>query len=232
MMPAVFCWSGGKDSALCLYEVLIQKRFEVKYLLTSVNGVYGRISMHGVSENLLDEQASSIGIPIVKMYVYEGTNSEYEKKMKEALIEMRTEGINHVIFGDIFLEDLRRYRENNLEKIGMKGVFPLWKRNTKELLQEFLRLNFRSIVCCTNSAYLGEEWVGRNINQTFPNELPQNVDPCGENGEYHSFCYDGPIFRHPIKFLVGEKVFKLLEVKTSDSSINRGFWYCNLLKDD
>lgn len=231
------CWSGGKDSALCLYKVFQEKEFEVKYLLTNVNEQFKRISMHGVREELLDEQAKQTGIPLVKMYVSEGTNAEYEKKMGETLLQFKSEGIEHVIFGDIFLEDLRQYRENNLSKVNMTGVFPLWKKDTKELLKEFLELNFKTIICCTNDAYLGEEFAGKIIDIHFLSSLPSNVDACGENGEYHTFCFDGPIFSSPVSVQAGEKIYKPLEIKTAHSfnhpqSQTKGFWFCDLLKKD
>ena len=233
------CWSGGKDSALCLYKVLQQKEFEVKYLLTTVNEEFKRISMHGVREELLDEQAKQIGIPLVKVFVKEGTNSEYEKKMEGTLLKFKAEGIEHVIFGDIFLEDLRKYRENNLAKVNMTGVFPLWKQDTKDLLNEFLSLKFKTIICCTNDAHLGEEFAGKIIGEKFISEIPSTVDACGENGEYHTFCFDGPIFKFPISVSTGKKIYKPLEIKTSSSNTHsfnhprsetKGFWYCDLLK--
>lgn len=244
MKPAVFCWSGGKDSALCLYKVLSASPqpspkerelevFDVKYLLTTVNEQFRRVSMHGVREELLDAQAKSIGIPLIKIYVNEGTNAEYEKKMEETLLNLKAEGINYVIFGDIFLEDLRKYREDNLAKVGMKAVFPLWKQDTTKLLREFLSLKFKTVICCSNDAYLGEEWAGKIIDDKFISELPENVDPCGENGEYHTFCFAGPIFKNPVKINVREKIYKPLQVKTTDdctlpASQTKGFWFCEL----
>src|ERR1051325_7631102 len=145
MKKAIMCWSGGKDSAVCLYKVLQEKQYEVTYLLTTLNEKFKRVSMHGVREELLDEQARQIGIPLVKIYVSEGTNAEYERKMEETLLKFKKAGIEHVIFGDIFLEDLRKYRENNLAKVGMKGIFPLWKLDTTKLLKDFLFLKFKTI---------------------------------------------------------------------------------------
>lgn len=236
MLPALFCWSGGKDSALCLHKVLQEKEYAVKYLLTTVNEEFKRISMHGVREELLEEQAASLGIPLVKIYVSEGTNSEYEKKMESALLKFKRDGINHVIFGDIFLEDLRMYRERHLGKIGMKGVFPLWKQDTRTLLAEFISHKFKAITCCADNSCLGEEWAGRIIDEKFISELPANADPCGENGEYHTFCFDGPIFKHPIKIKTGERIYKPLEIEMKDDGIHspshiNGFWFCDLLKD-
>jgi uncharacterized protein (TIGR00290 family) len=232
---AIFCWSGGKDSSYCLQKVLTEKLFDVKYLLTTVNDKFKRISMHGIREELLDNQAESIGIPLLKVRVTEGTNNEYEKQMETVLLKAKSEGINNVIFGDIFLEDLRIYRENNLAKVGMKGIFPLWKMDTKILINDFINQQFKAIICCTNDGYLGEKWLGKEINKSFIEELPAIVDPCGENGEYHTFCYEGPLFKKKISFTIGEKVYKALEIKTDDvytltGNIKaNGFWFCELL---
>jgi uncharacterized protein (TIGR00290 family) len=232
---AIFCWSGGKDSSYCLHKVLTEKLFDVKYLLTTVNDKFKRISMHGIKEELLDKQAELIGIPLLKVKVTEGTNNEYEKQMQEVLLQAKSEGINHVIFGDIFLEDLRVYRENNLAKVGMKGIFPLWGMNTTNLLNEFITGKFKAVICCTNDGYLGEEWVGQEIDESFLEYLPSNIDSCGENGEYHTFCYNAPMFNKRIDFTVGEKVYKPLEIKSEDvrtlstNLSTKGFWYCDLL---
>ena len=226
---AIFCWSGGKDSALAFYKIRLEGKFEVVALLTTVNETFKRISMHGVREELLDCQAASIGIPLIKMYVNEGTNDEYEKEMETLLLEYKAKGVTKVIFGDIFLEDLRSYRENNLSKVGLKAEFPLWKQNTSELITEFLELGFKTITCCVNDAYLNQEQVGVEINSEFISMLPKAVDPCGENGEYHTFCYEGPIFKKAIKFSIGEKVYKPLEINSVDSSKTKGFWFCDLI---
>ncbi len=230
---AVFCWSGGKDSSYCLHRVLKEQVFEVKCLLTTVNDEFKRISMHGVREELLDIQAEAIGIPLLKVRVKEGTNEEYEEQMETAFLKAKSEGIDNVIFGDIFLEDLRVYRERNLAKVGMKGIFPLWKMDTTTLLNDFISRQFKTVICCTNDGYLGEEWAGREIDKSFIEQLPVGVDPCGENGEYHTFCYDGPLFQKKIGFTVGEKVYKALEVKTDNvpqpKVMTNGFWFCDLL---
>lgn len=231
---AIFCWSGGKDSAYCLHKVLSERTYDVKYLLTTINDTFKRISMHGVREELLDLQVQSIGIPLLKVKVSEGSNTEYEKKMEEILLHAKSEGIETVIFGDIFLEDLRQYREANLAKVRMKAVFPLWKMDTKELINDFVKKDFGTLICCTNDFYLGEDWVGREINPEFIKQLPANVDPCGENGEYHTFCFKGPVFKHKINVLRGEKTFRPLEIKTNndfhkDLPPTKGFWFCDLL---
>ena len=230
---AIFCWSGGKDSAYCLHKVLSERTYDVRYLLTTVNDTHKRISMHGVREELLEKQVEAIGIPLVKVKVSEGTNTEYEKQMEAILLNAKSEGIQHVIFGDIFLEDLRAYREKNLEKIGMKGIFPIWKSDTKWLINDFISKGFKTITCCINDGYFGKEWIGKEIDQHFIENLPGNVDPCGENGEFHTFCYEGPVFKRKINFSIGEKVYKAIEVKTDDictsSSNTKGFWFCDLV---
>ena len=164
---AIFCWSGGKDSAYCLHKVLSERTYDVCYLLTTINDKYKRISMHGIREELVERQAEAIGIDLLKATVSEGTNSEYEKQMEMILLKARAEGIRHVIYGDIFLEDLRTYREKNLEKVQMKGVFPLWKLDTKWLVNDFLKKGFKTITNCINDEHINEEWVGREINTSF-----------------------------------------------------------------
>jgi uncharacterized protein (TIGR00290 family) len=232
---AIFSWSGGKDSAYCLNKVLTENLFDIKYLLTTVNANFKRVSMHGVREDLLDSQANSIGIPLLKVMVSEGTNDEYEKQMEAILLKAKSEGIDHVIFGDIFLEDLRVYRENNLAKVNMKAVFPLWKIDTTILITDFIAQGFKTITCCINDGYFNEEWLGKEINEAFIQDLPKQVDPCGENGEYHTFCYEGPVFKRKINFTIGEKVYKPLEIKTTDNSVclsntvTKGFWFVDLI---
>jgi len=232
---AILCWSGGKDSAYCLHEVLLENVYEVRYLLTTVNGEFKRISMHGVREELLDKQAESIGIPLLKVNVTEGSNVEYERQMETVLLKAKAEGINHVIFGDIFLEEVRNYRENNLARVGMTAVFPLWKKDTTGLIKDFIDRKFKTIICCTNDGYLEKTWLGREIDESFLDDLPSGVDPCGENGEYHSFCYDGPIYEKEIGFIPGEMVYKSLEIKTEthgdfpDKLITKGFWFYDLV---
>lgn len=231
---AIFCWSGGKDSAYALYQVIVENLYDVRYLLTTVNKTVGRVSMHGVREELLQAQAEALGFPLLKVEVTEGSNEEYERQMQAVLLQAKAEGIGHVIFGDIFLEDLRAYREANLAKVNMEAVFPLWKADTTEQLHRFIDRQFKTIVCCTNDAYLGKAWVGREIDQAFVNDLPQEVDPCGEHGEYHSFCYDGPVFRKALAVVTGEIVYKPLDLKlsaspTAGAPVTKGFWFIDLL---
>lgn len=200
--PVVFSWSGGKDSALALHALLEDPAWEVVALLTTVAEEYRRVSHHGVREEMLERQAESIGLPLDKLYLPKGsvpcTNSEFEALVGNKLATYWNHGVCHVGHGDIFLADLRAYRERNLAKLGMTGLFPLWLRDTRELMQDFVRLGFRAILCCVDGARLDGSFVGRELDMSLVADLPASVDPCGENGEYHSFVYDGPIFRWPV----------------------------------
>ena len=238
---ALFNWSSGKDSALALYKVLQDPEFEISCLLTSVNQEFQRVSMHGVRIELLEQQANSIGIPLEIMQIPEmPTMKVYESVMQLTLEKLKSQGLTHSIFGDIFLEDLRKYREEKLAQMGFKGVFPLWQEPTHNLIQEFIDLGFKTIVVCVNERYLDKSFVGRIIDQDFINDLPNNVDVCGENGEFHTFTFDGPIFSKPIEFEIGEIVYRKYEKPKEDSSkkscdstatdaFDFGFWYCDLL---
>ena len=227
--PIAFCWSGGKDSALTLHRLLQSNKYDIRYLLTTVNENFKRISMHGVREELLEQQAKSIGIPLVKVYVEEGSNEEYERNMEKQLLGFKKEGINKIGFGDIFLEDLKDYRDNNLSRIGMEGLYPIWKENTKKLINEFLEAGFKTVLCCVSEAVLTENYSGKVIDSNFVEGLPKNVDPCGENGEFHTFVFDGPIFKEPISFEIGETVYRKYDPPANDPGLNQtGFWYCDL----
>lgn len=206
----IISWSGGKDSSLALYEILQNDTYEVVSLLTTVSEGFDRISHHGVRSELLKQQADSIGIPLHELYLpqHNCTNEVYEAIMRKAMLEYIEQGVNTVVFGDIFLEDLREYRENKLALVEMKAIFPIWKRDTVELVTEFIRVGFKGRICCIATKNLTEEFCGRDINEEFLDELPDSVDPCGENGEFHSFVYDGPIFQNPIKIETGETVLR------------------------
>tara|TARA_B110000211_G_C14083185_1_gene555513 strand:+ start:2002 stop:2715 length:714 start_codon:yes stop_codon:yes gene_type:complete len=229
MKKAIFAWSGGKDSSLALHKILKEGEFEILGLMTTLNKNFKRISMHGIKEDLLDAQASSIGIPLIKMWVEEGTNYEYEKNMESVLLDYKQKGITHVIFGDIFLEDLKDYRNNNLAKVGLEGHYPLWKKDTSDLVNEFLNIGFKTVTCCISDRYLNENHVGETITEDWLENLPEEVDPCGENGEFHTFCYNGPIFKTPVEFSVGEKIYKPLDekyVNLKEKPTTKGFWFC------
>lgn len=205
----VFSWSGGKDSAMALHEILRSGSYDVVALITTVTSQYQRICMHGVRESLLEAQAKATGIPCDKIYMsYEPTNQEYEAKLKATLHTYLAKGIKRVVFGDIFLEDLKAYRDQNLAAWGMEGIYPLWKRDSRELIQHFVTQGFKAVLVCVDERVLPESWAGKSIDETFLADLPDGVDPCGENGEYHTFVYEGPIFQDKIDITLGEQVVK------------------------
>lgn len=230
---AIFNWSSGKDSALALYKVLQEGRFEVTSLLTSINQEFQRISMHGVHVSLLEKQAESLGLPLTKLELpAEPSIEEYRNLMLQTLNNFKDLGITHSVFGDIFLEDLRKYREDQLQSVSMQGIFPLWKINTADLIQEFLDLGFKTIVTCVNETFLDRSFAGRIIDENFIKDLPENVDPCGENGEFHTFTFAGPIFKNPISFEMGEVVKKTYPKPGSADNEENGdyvFWFCDLI---
>ena len=231
MTRAYFNWSGGKDSALALWKVLKEKKFKIEYLLTSMNSFHDRISMHGVRRNLLEAQASSLNIPLTTIELPEEPSmKEYEAAMMNKVNWMKEQNVTHSIFGDIFLEDLKTYREEKLATASIQCVFPIWKRATKKLVKEFVDEGFKAIIVCINEKFLDKSFCGMMIDQNFINKLPSSVDACGENGEFHSFVYDGPIFRYPIPFTRGGVVYK--EYKSPETNRkNDGFYFCDLLAD-
>src|SRR6266446_8209195 len=205
--PILFCWSGGKDSAMALHALLQQKQFHIVSLLTTVTESYDRIAMHGVRRELLKRQSESIGLPLHEVFIPpQCVNSIYEARMEEALRLFYQQGVRTVAFGDIFLEDLRVYREKNLARIGMTALFPIWKRDTRELIRLFHAQRFRAIAVCVDPKVLDRRFAGRELDESFFPDLPLGVDPCGENGEFHTFVFDGPIFRSPIPVRTGDVV--------------------------
>lgn len=201
---AIVLWSGGKDCALALHDVL--HAYEIVALLTTVTGGDDRISMHGVQISLLEKQAASFGYPLEIVVVPRScSNNEYELKMRAALDRYRQSGVTSVICGDLFLEDVRRYREERFFSDGLKGVFPLWNQPTQELASRFLSLGFQSILCCVDTTAVDQQFTGRLFDRDLLADLPQGVDPCGENGEFHTFVFDGPGFVNRIDFKIGER---------------------------
>jgi uncharacterized protein (TIGR00290 family) len=218
--PILFCWSGGKDSAMALHTLLQQKQFRVVALLTTVTEGYDRIAMHGVRRQLLQQQADSLGLPLHEVFIPpQCVNLVYEARMEEALRLFYSQGVRKVAFGDIFLEDLRGYREKNLARIGMTAIFPIWKRDTRELIQFFHAQHFRAIAACIDSKVLDPSFAGRELDDSFFRDLPPNADPCGENGEFHTFVFDAPIFQSPMPVRRGEIVAR------------DGFVFCDLLPE-
>ena len=217
MKPVLMSWSGGKDSCLALYEIQKSSNYRVAALLTTMTREYDRISMHGVRRALLEKQAANLGLPLLQVLISKGANNEeYEMKMAQAFNQRREDGLDSVIFGDLFLEDIRAYREQFLARHKMKGLYPVWQRNTTELIKEFIELGFKAVLTCVDSKTLDKSFAGKTIEEDFLSLLPANVDPCGENGEFHTFVYDGPNFTQPVEFSIGE------------TTLRDGFWFCDL----
>ncbi len=203
----VLCFSGGKDSALALHEIRRGGKYVVRELLTTVTIPYDRVTMHGVRRTLARRQAEAIGIPIAEVAIPpSSSNAVYEREMGLAFARMQSEGIRRVAFGDIFLEGLRAYREEQLAAWNLECLFPIWKRDTAELARQFVADGFRAVVVCVNPAALDASFVGHPFDEAFLADLPAEVDPCGENGEFHTFVFDGPIFRYPVLVSIGDIV--------------------------
>jgi uncharacterized protein (TIGR00290 family) len=237
-MKSVVCWSGGKDSVLALYQAKRMNGLNVVGLLTTLSREFDRVSMHGVHRALLEAQAKALGLPVRKVYVSTyppdmpcarkealargfvsfPSNDLYEQAMLEAFFTLKQEGVEAVVFGDIFLEDLRAYRELLLARAGLKGIYPLWGSDTRVLLEEFIASGFRAVTSCVDARKLDKRWAGRALNAAFLRDLPEGVDPCGERGEYHTFVFDGPLFRRPVDVVLGETVYR-----------EPGFWFRDLL---
>ncbi|HYR97910.1 MAG TPA: hypothetical protein VEO58_02785 [Gemmatimonadales bacterium] len=220
--PVLMAWSGGKDSALALREIQGDGRYRVAALLTTVTTEYDRISMHGVRRALLRRQAESLGLPLEEVLISPGaSNDEYETNMGAALATLRTRvpGLDTVVFGDLFLADIRAYRERALARIGMRGLFPLWSRDTRALAYDFVRLGYRAVLVCVDAAQLAGEFAGREFDADLLHDLPSGVDPCGENGEFHTFVYAGPGLREPVRHERGRVVVR-----------DGRFVYCDLVE--
>lgn len=229
--PIALCFSGGKDSAIAIHEIQRRGEYRVAELVTTVTDAYDRVSMHGVRRALLRRQAESLGLPVTEVVVPpESSNAVYEREMGKAFSRIRDKGISRIAFGDIFLEDLRDYRERQLTASGLTCLFPLWKKPTRPLARTFIDDEFRAVTVCVYSKVLNKSFAGRLFDMEFLNDLPSGVDPCGENGEFHTFVFDGPIFSRPIEFAHGETVERggfffhdlLPEASVSDSVCPRG----------
>lgn len=220
-------WSGGKDSSLALYE-LQKQGIEVSTLLTTISMPQKRITMHGVGEELLDNQVEGIGLPLQKVYLDAADMESYNRVMREAMDKRIVAGDCKAAFGDIFLKDLRKYREEQIRKAGLEAIFPLWQRDTAELAREFVEVGFKSICVCVDLSVLDASFCGREMDASFFADLPKVVDPCGENGEFHSFVYDGPIFNKPVKVDTGDKVEKSYPDPTNEGE-EKKFLFCEII---
>ncbi|SRR6266705_720275 len=216
--PVVVSWSAGKDSAFGLWTLLRDPAYEVRALLTTITEGYDRVSMSGVREELLDEQAEVLGLPVIKVRIPPAcVNEEYEQRMASTLAAEEFLWVDHVAFSDLFLEDVRAYRKERLARAGMHGVFPLWGRDTLELAREMVAAGYRAIVVCVDSRALDPSLAGRAFDLEFLADLPEGVDPCGENGEFHTFVWDAPMFRERILCRTGRVI------------VRDGFVYCDVL---
>lgn len=227
MEKAFFNWSSGKDSALALYYAIHTQDILVERLFSVVKADCGRVAMHETSVNLLQKQAEAIGIPLTVFYYdTQWTQETYQAAMKKQMDAFREQGITTALYGDICLEPLRMAREQNCGRAGMKAGFPIWNIPQKELMEAFLGLGFKAVITCIDSAVLSETVLGKVIDNDFLRALPPNADLCGEKGEYHSFVFDGPIFKSPVPFEVKKKYDR----DYPDLSVggNRKFWYLEL----
>ncbi len=234
-MKAFMNWSGGKDSALSFYKAQQQNR-AVEVLVTSVNKSHDRVSMHGVPRELLVQQAAVLGLPLRTIELPELPGMEtYEATVRDVHRQLKNDGFTHGVFGDIFLEDLKSYREELLAKDNLQCLFPLWQMKPEDVVQQFLELRFKALVVCVNSAHLDQSFCGRLLDESFFQDLPSSIDPCGENGEYHSFVFDGPNFAAPIRYTKGDVVLREYPApKGRDDCFTPpqpacGFYFCDLL---
>ncbi len=217
IVKVVLSWSGGKDSALALWTLRREQRVEPIALLTTVTEDYARISMHGVRRELLQAQAEAAGVALVEVMIPPACpNDVYEQRMAQTLASSELAPAEAVAFGDLFLEDVRAYREERLESAGKRGVFPLWGRDTAELARTFIEAGFEAVLVCVDPRQLDASFAGRAYDDLLLADLPPGVDPCGENGEFHTFVHTGPIFERPIPCQVGEV------------TIREGFAFCDV----
>ncbi|MFH1823744.1 MAG: diphthine--ammonia ligase [Candidatus Firestonebacteria bacterium] len=206
-MKTFCCWSGGKESALSLYRTIKNKNMKIDCLLNMISEDGKRSRTHGIKSTLLKLQSDIIGIPIIQRKTEWKT---YEQEFKKTVSKLKTKGMITGIFGDIDLQEHRDWVERVCKELNIEPILPLWKEKRKKLLKEFIDVGFKAIVVATNSNFLGKKWLGRQIDNNLIKELAslKNIDMCGEKGEYHTFVYDGPIFKKPMKFITGKKILK------------------------
>lgn len=222
---AYFNWSSGKDSALALCRAAASGRYDIAALLTVANTSFGRIPMHEVGVELLKKQAASIGIPLTVVTMNpDGPPEAYQRSIQAAMDAFAARGITTALFGDIYLEALRSRREHKCRRAGMKAAFPLWGTPTRDVLYEFIEKGFKAVITSVNEAVLSRQFVGSPLDRAFVDAFPPEADPCGENGEYHSFVYDGPIFRTPVPFHLGGSYCREYPADSPGGKPSR-FWY-------
>ena len=220
-MKTVLSWSGGKDSALALHALLTDPTVEVCGLLTTATSGYDRVSMHGVRMSLVQEQATAIGLPLDWVHIPpSASNADYERVMIEGLSKLTDEGVEAIAFGDLFLEDVRAYRERLASSVPIRPLFPIWGKSTASLARSFIRDGFRATLVCVDPRQIDVSHCGSPYDDALLDALPETVDPCGEHGEFHTFVYDAPMFSTPIGAQRGEVVER------------SGFVFCDLLPGD
>ncbi len=231
-IKAVFNWSGGKDSAHALWRAVRSGRYEIIALLTTVNRDTHRSTMHGIPMPLLEAQAESIGIPLqVVDLTPKGNMEDYAEAMSRAVEQFKARGVTHFIFGDIFLHDVRKYREQQLAPHGIEVVEPLWGQSSEEVMRDYLATGLKTVVVTTMTDGLGAGAIGQVIDAGFVASLPAGTDPNGENGEYHTFCYDGPTFRSPVPFRLGEPFSESYDIRLDDGGTKTyTYWFADLRK--
>lgn len=227
-MNCLMSWSGGKDSALALFRCLNDPSYSIVGLVTTINSSTNRISMHGVALNVLKCQADAIGIPLHVITLPENCSmEEYKSIMGTFMSRMKQDGVEGVVFGDIFLEDVKAYRQKHLSKLGLSAIFPLWGKSTQVVANEFLSLGFKSVITSVDGDLLNESFVGQFFTNHFIDILPQGVDVCGENGEFHSFVYAGPIFHKELEVRVVNTIRK--EYPNPLGGNPKTFWFADII---
>lgn len=202
--PVLLSWSGGKDSAVALHALRQSPDYEPAGLLTTITEGYDRVSIHGVRRSLLERQAEAAGLPLHAVVIPKDCSNElYESRVAAVLAGLREAGLRKVAFGDLFLEDIRAYRERQMADLGLASLFPIWGRDTADFARDVLRLGFRAVLVCVDTERLGASFAGRAYDETLLADLPAGVDPCGENGEFHTFVHAGPIFSRPVEWSPG-----------------------------
>ncbi|MEO1051085.1 MAG: diphthine--ammonia ligase [Bacteroidota bacterium] len=230
-IPISVSWSGGKDSAFMLHKLLESDLYDIKNLHTVFDADLKRVGLHGIREELIAAQADALGLPLEKLYLTKSDDhNNYEQLVTDFYSHQRKEGIAAIAFGDIFLEDLKAYRDNFLTDAGLKGVYPIWGYDTSQLVNDFLKAGFKTRICAANSAFFTEEQVGETLTEAMVANFPAAVDPCGENGEFHTFVFDGPIFKTPVSHGVKDAVSKTYTYNKQTASgdieeINTTFWF-------
>ena len=225
-------WSGGKDSAFALWKLLNDERYEVAGLHTTFGEESRRVGMHGIHEELIDAQAAALDLRLDKIYYpASGDNAAYEKAMGEYLSGLESKGVTHIAYGDILLEDLKKYREEKLSERNFSAIFPLWGRDTEALAEEFIQAGFKTKICAADADKISKDWVGKDYDREFLAQLSADVDPCGENGEFHSFCYEGPIFSNPLDISCKEVIQQSYDIVLENGvRSKKGYWFAEMIE--